>query len=174
MSTERRSFSPSLISSTVHFLSSIGRGISASMLFSFIEKVSTTFRMKSYSARKVFIIAVALSGVMINIVYGIGLLGAFFDPRHTSAMREILISAIVLEFGWTALLLWMVVKPFERRHILLLTIIPILLGNIFHSVNHLMDSQGSASAIALNMTIGLIYSGFYVVAFRAGKPDNNN
>jgi hypothetical protein len=34
------------------------------------------------------------------------------------AVRQILLSAIILEFGWMALLLWVVLKPFERRRIM--------------------------------------------------------
>jgi len=110
--------------------------------------------MKSIQARKIIIIIVALSGAILNVTYGMGLLKAFFDPQYNQAIREILISAIILEFGWTALLLWVIFKPFERRHILLFTIIPIFSGNILHSVSQSMDGSGSAGAFVTNTIFG--------------------
>lgn len=91
--------------------------------------------MKSIRIRKSVIIAVALSGAVINTIYSFDLLGAFFDPRYNNAIKEIMISAVVLEIGWITLLVWVIIKPFERRHILLFTIVPILLGNFFHGIN---------------------------------------
>jgi hypothetical protein len=63
----------------------------------------------------------------------------------------------------------MILNPFERRHILLFTIVPILLGNVLHGVNQLGTNSESLMAIALNTTFGLFYSGLYIVAFMAGK-----
>lgn len=127
--------------------------------------------MKNNRIKMAFIIVVALSGVIINASYGIDLFRAFFDPQHSIVIREILISAIVLEFGWTALLVWLVFKPFERRHILLFTIIPILLGNILHCSIRFDGSGDSVRAIALNLTFGLLYSALYVGAYLAGNPE---
>jgi hypothetical protein len=125
--------------------------------------------MKNNRIRKSFIITVALSGAVINTVYSFGILRAFFDPRYNNAIREIMISAAVLEIGWIALLVWVVIKPFERRQILLFTIIPILLGNILHSVNQFETLSENTSAILLNTAFGLLYSGLYVVAFIVGR-----
>jgi ABC-type enterochelin transport system permease subunit len=125
--------------------------------------------MKNIRIRKSIIIAVALSGAVLNAVYSIDLLRAFFDPHLNNAIREILISAVVLEIGWVTLLVWVVIKPLERRHILLVTIVPILLGNILHSVNQFGTYNGNASAILLNTSFGLLYSGLYVVAFIVGN-----
>jgi len=38
--------------------------------------------MKSIQARKIIIIIVALSGAILNVTYGMGLLKAFFDPQY--------------------------------------------------------------------------------------------
>ena len=135
------------------------------------EHTRNILRMKSIRTRKIIIIIVALSGTILNALYGISLLKSFFDPQYDHVIREILISAIILEFGWTALLLWVIFKPFERRHILLFTIIPIFFGNILHSVSQLMDSSGSAGAIVTNTIFGLLYSGLYAFAYFLGKPD---
>jgi hypothetical protein len=129
--------------------------------------------MKNIRIRKSVVIAVALSGAVINAVYSVDLLRAFFDPHYNNAIKEIMISAAVLEIGWITLLVWVVIKPFERRHILLFTIVPILLGNILHGVNQFGTHSGNASAIALNTVFGLLYSGLYVGAFLLGKGENN-
>ncbi len=130
--------------------------------------------MKGIRIRKVFIIAVAVSGAILNAAYGINLLRAFFDPQNSNTIREILISALIQELAWAALLLWVVFKPFERRHILLFTIIPILLGNILHSINQFMDTRGGPGSIVLNTLFGLFYSGLYALAFFLGKPEEKS
>jgi len=129
--------------------------------------------MLNIRLRKSVIITVALSGAVINTVYSFDLLRTFFGPHYNNAIKEIMISAAVLEIGWITLLIWVVIKPFERRHILLFTIMPILLGNILHSINQFGTPGGSLSQIALNTVFGLFYSGLYVVAFRLGKDENN-
>ncbi len=126
--------------------------------------------MKNNRIRQAVIIAVALSGAILNAVYCIGFLRAFFDPQYNFAIRQILVSAIILEFGWMALLLWVVLKPFERRAILLFTIIPIFFGNILAGINQLMDTPGNLGAFVINTLVGLVYSGLYVLAYLLGKP----
>ncbi len=125
--------------------------------------------MKKLRIRKLIIITVALSGVAINAVYSVDLINAFFNPNYNNAIREIVISAIVLEIGWIGLLISVISKPFERRHILLLTIVPILLGNILHGVNQFEIHNGNPNAIALNTVFGLLYAGLYCMAFRLGR-----
>lgn len=130
--------------------------------------------MKNLNRRKAFIMGVAISGIVINLVYGSALLRSFFNPHYSSAIREILISAIVLEFGWTALLIWVIFKPVERCPILLFTIIPILLGNIFHSANQFGDHSAGFGSIFLNTLIGFLYSGLHYGAYLSGKSEFNN
>jgi hypothetical protein len=130
--------------------------------------------MRNMRIRKSFIIAVALSGAVINLVYGSALLRSFFDPQYSSAIREILISAIVLEFGWAALLVWTIFQPFERCHVLLFTIIPIFFGNILHSVNQFSAQNAGLSPILLNTLFGFLYSGLYCAAYLAGKSETHN
>jgi hypothetical protein len=98
--------------------------------------------MKNIKIRKSLIIAVALSGAIINAVYSVDILRTIFDPQYNNAIREIMISAVVLEIGWITLLVWVINNPFERRSILLFTIVPILLGNIFHGVNQFGTHSG--------------------------------
>ena len=126
--------------------------------------------MKNIQVRKAIIIIVALSGVILNAAYCIGFIRAFFDPQYNFTIRQILVSAIILEFGWMALLLWVVFKPFEARYILLFTIIPIFFGNILTGINQLMDTPGNLGAFVTNMIFGLLYSGLYFFAYSLGKP----
>ena len=123
------------------------------------------------SVRKLGVIAVAFSGVVINAVYSVDLLGAYFDPHYTEAVKEIVISAVVLEIGWLGLLVWVMVNPFERRHVLLFTMVPILLGNFLHSLDHFQANNGNLSEIFLNTLFGVLYAGLYGLAFLVGKAE---
>ena len=122
--------------------------------------------------RKAYIGCVALSGVIINIVYGVELLKALFDPQFNNTVREILISAIALEFGWAALLLWVIGKPCERRHIVLFTAIPMIIGNLLHSINQSVNTDIGFSGSAINLAGGFFIAGLFVFAFFVGKPNN--
>ena len=128
--------------------------------------------MKKYGCRKLLIITVALSGAIINAFYTVDIVGSIFSSQYNSAIKEIMISAAVLGIGWITLLLWVVLNPFERRHILLFTIVPILSGNILHGVNQFGTHSENLMAIALNTFFGILYSGLYIVAFLAGKEKN--
>lgn len=128
--------------------------------------------MTNYRFRKSLLIAIALSGAVINASYTIDIVESIFSSQYNSAIKEIMISAAALEIGWITLLVWMILNPFERRHILLFTIVPILLGNILNGVNQLGPHSENLMAIALNTIFGLFYSGLYIVAFMAGKKNN--
>jgi len=59
------------------------------------------------------------------------LFGSFvFNPEFDSNLQERLIMGIggVLMTGWTLLLIWGVMKPIERRMVILLTAIPVVFG----------------------------------------------
>ena len=120
--------------------------------------------------RKAYIGCVALSGVTINIVYGVELLKAFFDPQFNNPVREILISAIALEFGWAALLLWVIGSPCERRYIFLFTAIPMIIGNLLHSINQSVNTDIEISGNVMNLAGGFFIAGLFVFAFLLGKP----
>jgi len=129
--------------------------------------------MKTLKVRKAVVIVVALVGVMINASYGIRLLKALFDPQYSEASRQIMISAIALEFGWAALLVWVVFKPMERRHILLFTAAAMLIGNLLTNVHQWKSAEVSVSGMALNLLGGLIFAGLFVGAFFFGKPESD-
>ncbi|MBC8485642.1 MAG: hypothetical protein ISS28_00600 [Candidatus Cloacimonetes bacterium] len=130
--------------------------------------------MNNIRIRKIIIVIAALSGTIINAIYGIGLLRVFFNPQYNNTIREILISAIVLEFGWFALLVWVVFKPFERRNILLFTIIPIFFGNILTGINQLMNTSVNMGHFVKNTLFGFLYSGLFFLAYILGKPAENS
>jgi hypothetical protein len=126
--------------------------------------------MKNDRVRKSVVMVFALSGVILNVFYCIGFFQAFFDPQYNFAIREFLVSAIVLEVGWMALLLWTILKPFERRHILLFTIIPIFFGNLLTGINQWMDAPGQFGFFVSNTVFGLLYSALFLFAYILGKP----
>lgn len=127
--------------------------------------------MFTLKTRKNIIRSIAFIGVVINATYASLLLKGLFDPGFDNSVREILISAIALEFGWAAILIWAMLKPIERRHLLLFTAIPLALSNFLHSMNQLVYSYTGAGAIALNFMVGITFAGLFVFAFYLGKPD---
>jgi len=126
--------------------------------------------MKSIKTKKAIVIGMALVGVLINVSYGIGLFGQFFDPQIGGDVKQIIISAIALELCWAALLVWVVFKPLERRHILLFTAAAMLIGNLLTNIQQVMFADGTVKTVTLNLLGGLIFAGLFVLAFFAGKP----
>ena len=126
--------------------------------------------MKSIKMKKAIVIVMALVGVLINASYGIGLFGQFFDLQVGIDVKQIIISAIGLELAWAALLVWVVFKPLERRHILLFTAAAMLIGNLLTNIQHVMFADGTVKTVMLNLLSGLIFAGLFVLAFLAGKP----
>ena len=126
--------------------------------------------MKRYQIRKNIIRIVVLIGVLINGFYGIELLKIFFET-HSNAFREVLISAIALEFSWAALLIWVLFKPFVRRPLLLFTAMAMMLGNVLHSINQGLNSTAAPGTIVLNLLIGLAFAGLFILAYYLGSPN---
>jgi len=125
--------------------------------------------MSGKRLRRIYFTVVTLLGVVINGVYGVELLRELFSPRTGAAFREVLISAIALEFGWAAMLIWVIFKPSERRHILLFTVIPLLTGNLLHGINQYIFLGEGIGTMARNWIVGLLFAGLFVTAFFAGK-----
>lgn len=123
---------------------------------------------KRYWIKKSFVIIVALSGALLNLVYGIDLWKALLFPYENPAVQEFMIGAVALNLGWIAVFLWLMFKPAEGRPIYLLAIVPILAGNVLHSLIHYEPSSGMAFSIVLNTMFGLLYAALYVIAFHLG------
>ena len=124
--------------------------------------------MKDIRVRMVIIILVALSGALLNMLYIFNLGKIFLNPAANPATKEILISPIALELGWMVMLIWVVFKPFERRHILLFTVIPVLCANVMHDIS--MEKMMSTGALLVNLFFGLAYAGLFVFAYFLGSP----
>lgn len=125
--------------------------------------------------KPLFIIFITLTGVIINSAYGAGLLYEFCDPQTNDAFREVIISAIALEFGWAALLLWALMSPIERRHVLLFTAIPMVTGNVLHSTLQMLKSDSSGTIVTANSLAGLLIAGLFVLAYfiaKSAEPDS--
>ena len=120
--------------------------------------------------RRPFVIAVALVGAFLNGYYGYVLLGVFLAPQTDVATRQILVSAITLNFGWMALLIWVALKPFERRALLLFAGATILAANLLNSYSQLVLHPGDVQPLLLNMAIGVGFFALFLVAFLLAKP----
>ena len=127
--------------------------------------------MLKLKTRKNIIRSIALIGVVINATYAIRLLKALFEPGFDNSAREVLISAIALEFGWAVILIWAMLKPLERRHLLLFTALPLALSNFLHSMNQLVYTDAGPGAIGLNFIVGISFAGLFVFAFYLGRPN---
>ena len=119
---------------------------------------------------KLAVTGVALSGMLLNGLYGIQLTRTLADPTISAGMRDVAISAIALEFSWAVLLGWAALRPIERRDVILVTVLPILLGNVLHTAFQLAGHEASPVAAAINIAVGLVYAGLYVAAYLMAKP----
>jgi len=120
--------------------------------------------------RKASVFCVVLFGASINIFYGLELVKEFFDLQLNDRVREILISAIALEFGWAALLLWVLGDPYARRHVVLLTALPMIIGNLLQSSNQALFLGSTPVEIAVNLLLGSAVAGLFVLAFIFSEP----
>jgi hypothetical protein len=126
--------------------------------------------MNNERIRKAFVIFVALVGALLNAYYGYEFVRAFLDSRTDFGTRQILAAVITLEFAWMALLLWVILKPFQRRAILLFAGAAILAGNVLVGTAMLMEPTGSWSAFFMNLLVGLVFFAFFIAAYFVGKP----
>lgn len=125
--------------------------------------------MKNRQLCKIFIIITALTGIIINLIYGFDLLRQFFAEPIDTNVQEILISAISLEIGWTILLILVVIKPFEMHFLLLYTAIPMILGNILHNIALVKYTDTAISSIMLNFIAVLLFAQFFILAYFLGE-----
>lgn len=73
-----------------------------------------------------------------------------------------------LMLGWTVLLIWAAKKPFERKGILLITVIPVMLGliasGIFAVFSNLISVEKMIPTWVLQTVLVALYSYSYFVA----------
>ena len=120
--------------------------------------------------QKRLIQAMALAGIALNFIYGAGLLYSFFSLRFSNEIKEILISAIALEFGWAALLTRAVVRPLESRHLLFFTGISMMFGNLLLSIHQWLHLGNSTGAIATHLLLGTVVAGLFVLTCFISQP----
>jgi len=96
--------------------------------------------------------------ISINFFYTFELVDAFFKVDAHPDTQEYLISAIALEISWILLFIWFVLEPCERKDILLLTTIPIIIANILH--NYTLEF--------VDFILNIVYLGFFISLYFIG------
>ncbi|MGO8806098.1 MAG: hypothetical protein ACLQO7_05780 [Candidatus Bathyarchaeia archaeon] len=81
--------------------------------------------------------------------------------------------ASALMFGWTFLLIWADRKPLERKGVLLLTVVPVILGlamnNVFAATSGLRSLQTVLPELALQTGLAALFTFSYINARQATK-----
>jgi FtsH-binding integral membrane protein len=126
--------------------------------------------MNSPRLRRLLVIVVALIGAALNGIYGYQLVTAFLVPQTDAATRQILVPAIALEFSWMALLLWVSLKPFERRAILIFAGATLFGANLLSSYSQWLTNPGDLTPILINTAIGLAFFALFLLAYFAARP----
>lgn len=98
-------------------------------------------------------------------VYGNLIGNPDFDPDFQ--MTQIMRVGGILMTGWTALLIWAVLKPFERRFVSLLTAFPVVFGMMLVSLTNILV-ESSLPVWILLKTIILFFS-MLISYFLAGR-----
>ncbi len=74
--------------------------------------------------------------------------------------------------GWTALLLWADRKPVERRGVILLTVVPVILGmigsSLFAAASGLVAVPRILPMLGIQTLLGALFLGAYLRSRRAG------
>jgi hypothetical protein len=76
--------------------------------------------------------------------------------------------------GWTALLLWGSHKPVERRGVLLLTVVPVVMGMIgssTYAVSSGLVAAGIVPILGLQIVLGVVFCVAYAVSRPASLRD---
>ena len=83
--------------------------------------------------------------------------------------------AAAMMWGWTALLIWGVQDPFDRRGILLLTVFPVITGlmlsNIFAGLNNLISSSSQILRPLVFIALFMILTSGYFIANEVHERD---
>jgi hypothetical protein len=70
-----------------------------------------------------------------------------------------------LMLGWTALLLWATRRPIERRGVLLLTAVPVIVGLVVNEIAGLADGFLPLGPLAPVFVLQLVLSTLFVVSY---------
>lgn len=100
--------------------------------------------------------------ISINIYYTIDLINSFFQKSLSLDNKDYIISAIALEVSWILLMVWFMLNPIQRKDILILTIVPMIIANILNNYNlELFDFLLNLSLLSLFISLYLL--GYYLL-----------
>jgi hypothetical protein len=81
--------------------------------------------------------------------------------------------AAAMMWGWTALLIWGVQDPLERRGVLILTAFPVISGlmfsNVFAGLNNLISSSSQLLRPTIFIVLFLMFASAYFIANQVHK-----
>ena len=100
-------------------------------------------------------------------VYGSLIGNPDFNPEFQ--MTQIMRVGGILMTGWTALLIWAVLKPFERRFVILLTAFPIIFGLMLVSLTNILAE--SLFPVWILVKLIILFITMHISYFLAGRSE---
>ena len=88
-----------------------------------------------------------------------------FNPEFQ--MTQIMRVGGILMTGWTALLIWAVLKPFERRFVILLTAFPVVFGLMLVSLTNILAQSPFPVWILVKLII--LFMTMHISYFLTGR-----
>ncbi|PHO08645.1 hypothetical protein CPG37_13440 [Malaciobacter canalis] len=101
--------------------------------------------------------------ISINSFYAYSFIDKFFYTTNDKNF-EILISAISLEIAWISIFVWFSFRPKERKDILILTIIPMIISNTLTNLT-LAQMQIYTNILFLFLFSSLYLIGYFLLRF---------
>jgi len=103
-------------------------------------------------------------------MYGLSIVPSGEDYLYVSRMSA------VFMFGWTLLLFWAVLKPVERRGVILLTVFPVLIGLALSPLGAVLSGMIKPPSIVPLWIWQGVLSGLFLLAYifarQIGKDTN--
>lgn len=109
-----------------------------------------------------YIYMLVILSISINLFYTFELLSEFMKVKTQGNYKDTLISALTLEISWVVLFIWFAMKPYERKDILILTAIPMIIANILHNYT-LEFVDFILNIVFLGLFISLYFIGYYLL-----------
>ena len=100
--------------------------------------------------------------ISINLFYTFELLSEFMKVETQGNYKDTIISALALEISWVVLFIWFAIKPYERKDILILTTIPMIIANLLN--NYILEPMDFLlNILFLGIFISLYFIGYYLL-----------
>ena len=112
-----------------------------------------------------------LAGIQLLLPESVTLLG-FEGLRSPGPAGLPAVTAAILMFGFTAILLWAQLRPVERRVVLLITLAVIVLLALVNVVSGLADVQPWCRLLpplGIQAVLGVLFAASYVIAARSSR-----